>query len=80
MQKEILQIILETEERSPHWLSKKINCSHTLVYKWLNGKVKISDEYEIKINKLFGRGGIRNEQWTKDQIQKVSEMYGDKID
>ena len=55
MDKTILKTLLETEDRSPHWLSKKINCSHTLVYKWLKGSIKISPSFTIKINKIFRR-------------------------
>ena len=71
MNKDILDVILTTEERTPHWLSKKLGCSHTLVYKWLSGKIKISEEYQIKINKVFGRGGSYLENWN---AKNLSEM------
>mgnify|MGYP003141819232 CR=1 FL=1 len=55
MDRVILETLLKTEDRTPHWLSKKLECSHTLVYKWLKGAIKISPSYTIKINKVFQR-------------------------
>ena len=69
MNKDILEVLLTTEDRSAHWLSKKIGCSHTLVYKWLNGKIKISEEYAIKINKVFHRGGyVKYDKWESQKM------------
>ena len=68
MDKSYLDTILTTEDRTPHWLSKKIGCSHTLVYKWLNGKIKISANYQLKINKLFGLGGSSHDHYDKERL------------
>ena len=46
--------ILEVEERNAVWLSKKIDCSHTLCYNWLKGEASISKKYQYKIRDLFG--------------------------
>jgi len=41
-------------DRNAVWLSKKLNCSHTLCYNWLKGKAKVSERYKIKVRNLFG--------------------------
>ena len=41
------------EERNAVWLSKKLFCSHTLVYNWIKGKSEVSDSYWFKIKSLF---------------------------
>ena len=46
-------MILEMEERNAVWLSKKLQCSHTIVYNWIKGISKVSDDYWFKIRSLF---------------------------
>ena len=48
-----IKIILDMEERNAVWLSKKLFCSHTLVYNWIKGKSEVSDSYWFKIKSLF---------------------------
>lgn len=45
--------IMGIEERNAVWLSKKVDCSHTLCYKWLRGG-KVSEKYRKKIRSIFG--------------------------
>ena len=50
-----LKAIMEYEERNAVWLSKKLSCSHTLVYNWLKGITEVSEKYKVKITGLFGK-------------------------
>lgn len=46
--------ILDLEDRNPSWLSRKLDCSHTLCYDWIKGKTIITNKYRKKIRELFG--------------------------
>ena len=48
-----IKMILEMEERNAVWLSKKLQCSHTIVYNWIKNISKVSDDYWFKIRSLF---------------------------
>ena len=54
MNKNKLLAVLEAEDRNAVWLSKRLQCSHTLVYNWLKGITPISDTFQIKIRGIFG--------------------------
>ncbi len=49
-----LKQIMILEDRNAVWLSKKLSCSHTLCYNWLNFRSKVSEQYRIRIRSIFG--------------------------
>lgn len=49
-----LKQIMQLEDRNAVWLSKKLDCSHTLCYNWLRFRSVVSDRYKIKIRSIFG--------------------------
>jgi transcriptional regulator with XRE-family HTH domain len=51
---EILREILNFEERSGAWLSRKLGVSRACVSYWLNGKTIPSEVNKIKIASLLG--------------------------
>lgn len=52
--KDYLDFFLTQEERNPSWLSRKLECSHTLVHNWLDGKSTPNQLYKAKLRALFG--------------------------
>ena len=46
---------LENHERTPAWLSRKLGVSATLVYLWLKGERRISQEWYNKISDVFDK-------------------------
>ena len=48
-----IKMILEMEERNAVWLSMKLQWSHTILYNWIKGISKVSDDYWFKIRSLF---------------------------
>ena len=48
-----LALLLEQEDRNANWLSKKLGCSHTLVYNWCKGKGNPNSFYKQRISTLF---------------------------
>lgn len=50
-----LKAIMQLEERNAVWLSKKLSCSHTLVYNWLKEITEVSEKYKMQIRALFGK-------------------------
>ena len=53
MQNQRLKDVLKMEDRNANWLSKKLGCSHTLVYNWLKGIGTPSWKYKSMICRLF---------------------------
>ena len=52
--KDYLEFFLTQEERNPSWLSRKLNCSHTLVHNWLQGVSYPNELHRSKLKTLFG--------------------------
>ena len=48
-----LKELLEIEDRNANWLSKKLGCSHTLVYNWIKGIGSPGWKYRSMICRLF---------------------------
>jgi len=48
-----LRELLESHDRTPAWLSRKLGVSATLVYLWLKGDRKISQEWYNQIINVF---------------------------
>ena len=58
-----IKYLLETNERTPTWLSRKIGISHTQVFNWLKGNQPIkSNHFEKAVSVL---GGSVKEYLTK---------------
>ena len=48
-----LEYLLEMNERTPAWLSRKLGVSRTLVYSWLNRKRNISGKHFAMCLQVF---------------------------
>ena len=56
-----LQFLLQKNERSVSWLSRKLGVSNTAIHKWINNKVNINVKWITKINHLFN---LDEEYWV----------------